>query len=83
MSTHFILQISCIKIIFTNAFPVFFLNSRDGKNTPLVLLLSPKFWEDYPRFIKVFVVFFYETPLGYRQPFNETHRHLYQIYLTL
>jgi hypothetical protein len=64
MSTHFILQISCIKIIFTNAFPVFFLNSRDGKNTPLVLLLSPKFWEDYPRFIKVFVVFFMKPHLA-------------------
>jgi hypothetical protein len=82
MSTHFILQISFIKCIFTNAFPVF-KNSRDGKNISLVLFLPLKLWKRLPKIYKSVCGFFFENPFGYDQPFNATHRHLHQIYLTL
>jgi hypothetical protein len=63
MSTHFILQISFVKCIFTNAFPVF-KNSRDGKNISLVLFLPLKLWKRLPKIYKSVCGFFLKTHLA-------------------
>jgi hypothetical protein len=60
------------KRIFRTTFP-FYKDSRNGKNTPLVLFLSLIFLGIPPRVMRVFVaILFNKTPLGYDQLLVQT-----------